>query len=78
MSYVLSNIPNFVSSLNSVPSNLETDIKYFSVTNYSTKSNENYKIVRYNKELLAADLVDVYGLLRSVIVNTDNQVVSFN
>jgi len=77
MSYVLSNIPNFVSSLNPDPNNLETDMKYFSITNYSTKSNENYKIVRYNKELLATDLVIVYGLLRSVIVNSENKVVSF-
>ena len=51
--------------------------KYFTVSEYSTKSNDKYKIVRYNKEILINDLIPSYGLLRSVIFNNNNQVVSF-
>ena len=50
------------------------------VINYITKTNDickTYKIVKYNKDLLASDLVTTYGLLRSVIVNPENRVVSF-
>jgi len=56
---------------------LTTDSNYYSVTEYSTKSNEKYRIVRYNKDILALDLIPTYGLLRSVIVNSNNLVVSF-
>lgn len=51
--------------------------KYFSVSAYSTKSNDEYKIIRYNKDILINDLIPSYGLLRSVIINKNNQVVSF-
>jgi hypothetical protein len=68
--------------------NLSTDIpelfitatdasKYFTVSEYSTKSNDKYKIVRYNKEILINDLIPSYGLLRSVIFNKNNRIVSF-
>jgi hypothetical protein len=51
--------------------------KYFTVSDYSTKSNDNYRIVRYNKDILINELIPSYGLLRSVILNKNNQVVSF-
>ena len=51
-------------------------MKYFSIHNYSTKANEKYTIVRYNKELLRTDLINSYGLLRSVILS-GQKVVSF-
>lgn len=52
--------------------------KYFTVSEYSTKLNDDkYKIVRYNKDILLNDLIPTYGLLRSVIFNNNNQVVSF-
>ena len=57
MSYVLSNT-----------NDSETYIKYFSFTNYFTKSNKNYKIIKYNKELLAVDLINIYTLIRSVLL----------
>jgi hypothetical protein len=59
----------------------QTASQYFSVSNYSTKQDEtetNYKILKYKKDLLAFDLVPTYGLLRSVIVNPQNKVVSFS
>jgi len=39
--------------------------------------NENYKVVRYDKSLLSFDLILTYGLLRSVVLNKENKVVSF-
>jgi hypothetical protein len=54
----------------------ESYTKYFNVHPYSTKANEKYNIVRYNKEILSSDLVDTYGLLRSVILSGP-KVVSF-
>jgi hypothetical protein len=72
--YNLNDIPGFddiLGSINNIPNN------YYTVTEYSTKSNQKYKIVRYNKDILAADLIPTYGVLRSVIINSDNRVVSF-
>jgi hypothetical protein len=51
--------------------------KYFTVSEYSTKSNDKYNIVRYNKDILINDLIPTYGLLRSVIFNNNNQVLCF-
>ena len=39
--------------------------------------NSHYTIVRYNKSLLNYDLVDTYGLLRSVIFDKNDKIVSF-
>ena len=38
----------------------------------------SYKVIRYDKNLLAYDLVKTYGLARSIVVNSDNRVVSFS
>jgi hypothetical protein len=85
MTYTLSEIPGFI---NIIKTNNDTDnkeycddkekSKYYNVTEYSTKSNEVYKIVRYKKEMLALDLIPSYGLLRSVIINSENRIVSFS
>jgi len=71
---MLSYIPNFIQKVNNL---IDTENQYFNIVEYSTKSNEQYKIARYRKELLAADLIPVYGLLRSVVINKENIVVSF-
>ena len=42
-----------------------------------TENNQKYKIITYDKEILNYDLVDTYGLCRSVIVNNESNVVSF-
>ena len=72
-SYNLNDILGF----NKVLLSKDCPSNYYTVTEYSTKSNQKYKIVRYNKDMLAVDLVSNYGLLRSVIINSDNRVVSF-
>lgn len=40
-------------------------------------NNQKYKVIRYDKQFLSIDLVYTYGLCRSVILNSDNKVVSF-
>ena len=43
----------------------------------SRSNNSNYKVIRYDKNLLCFDLIPSYGLIRSVILNSTNQVVGF-
>ena len=64
--YNLSGIPGFVDLIKSGEVSSENE-KYYSLNHYSTKSNEKYMIIKYNKEFLRSDLVSSYGLLRSVI-----------
>jgi len=40
--------------------------------------NSQYTILRYNKNILNYDLVDTYGLLRSVILDKNDHIVSFS
>ena len=42
-----------------------------------TENNQEYKIITYDKQVLNYDLVDSYGLCRSVIANSQNKVVCF-
>lgn len=42
-----------------------------------TDNNQKYKIITYDKQILNYDLVDTYGLCRSIIVNSENNVVCF-
>jgi hypothetical protein len=74
LSYTLSDIAGFNEVL---CENANTNANYFTVSEYSTKSNEKYKIVRYNKDILAVDLIPSYGLLRSVIINSLGKVIGF-
>ena len=78
--YNLSEIPEFARLLsNSLePASEAEDNKYINVTNYSTKSNEKYRIVRYDKKMLAKDQISNHGLFRSVIINSANKVVCFS
>lgn len=71
--YHLSQIPEFCTILKKE----ELGNSKLNVIPYSTKSNQQYTIVRYDKEILSHDLVPSYGLFRSVVINNDNTVVSF-
>lgn len=71
--YKLTDVPGFRNVLNNIPN----DNCNYTVSEYSTKSNEKYKIVKYNKETLLNDYIPVYGMLRSVIINSENKVVCF-
>lgn len=73
-SYSLNKIPGFTDILE----NKNNPTIEISISEYSTKSNEKYKIVRYNKDIIVLDFMNLYGLLRSVIINEDNKVVCFS
>ena len=76
-SYNLSSeIPELFNVLSTTSMPIPTS-NYFTVSEYSTKSNDKYRIARYNKDILLNDLIPSYGLLRSVIFNKYNQIVSF-
>jgi hypothetical protein len=49
--------------------------KHFST---SSSSNQNYKIIRYNKNILNNIFVSTFGLCRSIVVNKNNKVLSFS
>ena len=47
-------------------------------TECTTSNGQKYKVIRYNKHILCYDNIPTYGIYRSVIVNSDNQVVCFS
>jgi hypothetical protein len=73
--YNLSEIPNFTDLFTE---NNEINNIFYNVKKYSTKSNQEYKIISYNKNNLSSDLFNTYGLLRSVIMNSQNKVLCFS
>jgi len=71
--YSLSVLPEFTEAVKDThPSTLE---KFRNVN--VVLSEESYKVVRYDKNFLALDLIPTIGLLRSVVLNKKNNVVSF-
>jgi hypothetical protein len=42
-----------------------------------TENNQKYKIISYDKDMLNNDLITTHGLCRSVIVNSENNIVGF-
>jgi hypothetical protein len=75
MIYNLSN-NDFMNILNSIEPK-ENVMPHLNVIKYTTKSNNSYNIIRYNKNILSTDLIPDYGLYRSVIINSEKKVVSF-
>jgi hypothetical protein len=47
-------------------------------TECTTLNGQKYKVIRYNKNTLCYDNIPTYGIYRSVIVNSENQIVSFS
>jgi hypothetical protein len=41
-------------------------------------NDENYKVVKYDKQKLTPELIKTFGLFRSVILNSNNEVLSFS
>ena len=65
--------------------NNKTEINTEDVNNEDIDANKNqnvysnkYKVIKYDKNMLSADLVLNLGLCRSIIVNSKNEVVSFS
>lgn len=74
--YKLGEIPGFKDML--LNESYENGSAKFNATTYITKNNNRYRIIRYDKESLCADIVSSVGLLRSVVVDSQNHVVSFS
>ena len=72
-SYDLLQVPYFKDII--AGNDVNTDA--INVISYSTKSDSKYKIIRYNKDVLEDKLIHTIGLLRSVVLNSENKVVSF-
>lgn len=73
--YILSDILGFNDLIKSNDNNNENILKLNKIESRTT--NSMYKVIRYDKNFLCYDLISTYGLCRSVIVNSENKVVSF-
>jgi len=58
--------------------NTELKQKIVNKLEITTKNSEKYKIVRYDKNFLCDDLILIYGVLKSVVLTSDNKVVGFS
>jgi len=59
--------------------NNDTSTKILKLNKFEckTENNKTYKVIRYDKLFLNYDLISSYGLCRSIIVNSDNNIVCF-
>lgn len=77
MQYKLSEIPGFNTLIKQEHINtLNSDILKIHKIECRT-NNSNYKVIRYDKNLLCHDTIISFGLCRSIILNSVNQVVGF-
>ena len=74
--YNLSGIQGLINIINETPETTSTILKLNKVE-CRTSNNATYKVIRYDKNFLACDLIATYGLCRAIIVNKENKVVSF-
>ncbi len=75
--YNLSAIPGFMNGIQNKIVDEDKE-KYYTINEYFTKSNEKYYIMKYYKEFINSDLVNIYGLLRSVVLSSTGKVLSFS
>jgi hypothetical protein len=82
--YLLNKIPGFTDLLLNDTGTLEEtnnevkETKYLIKKDMTTKNNNKYSIIQYDKTMLAVDLIQTVGLARSVIVNGEKKVVGFS
>jgi len=74
----LSNIPGFCDLAFNNDTHAPTTNTYLNKVVCKTTDNQEYKVIRYDKKLLSNYLVPSFGLCRSIIVNSENQVVCFS
>jgi hypothetical protein len=72
----LSLIPGFNDIINNDNKD-DSNILKLNKVECKTSNNQKYKVIRYDKNFLSVDLVPTFGLCRSVILNSDDKVVSF-
>jgi len=73
----LSLIPGFNELVNQTD-NYERNILKLNKIEYLSANNQKYKVIRYDKNLLSVDLINSFGLCRSVIINSSNNVVCYS
>lgn len=75
----LSSIPQFIDIINNNNDNNNDnkDDSNILKVNKVYYNNKKYTVISYDKKSLTADLIHTYGLCRSVILNSNNEVVSF-
>jgi hypothetical protein len=73
--YNLSNIPGFNNLIHDNTD--ESKILKLNKIECKTSNNARYIVIRYDKDILSYDLIPTYGLCRSIILNSQNKVVSF-
>ena len=71
-------IPGFNALLhNNINNTNNSNILKLNNVESKTSTNKAYKVIQYDKQLLSSDIVNTYGLCRSVIANEESKVVSF-
>lgn len=74
----LSLIPDFNDIVHTDNNNTSSILKLNKVEYLLNKEKQLfYTVIRYDKNFLNSDLIETYGLCRSIILNADKQVVSF-
>ena len=78
--YKLTNNTEFLNILtnNNSSNSVNDNDQYLNTITYSTKLNQRYRIIRYKKPMVSKDLIPNYGIFRSVIINSLNNVVCFS
>jgi hypothetical protein len=77
MKYNLSEIPGFNDLVKPDYINTSTP-NILKLNKIECRTNNSvYKVIRYDKNFLCIDLISTYGLCRSVILNSQNQIVGF-
>lgn len=74
----LSVVPGFMNLVNDDKDTSNQDILKLNKMKCRSSNNQEYKIIRYDKNSLSGDIIPTYGLCRSIIVNASNKVVSFS
>ena len=75
LTYNLTSVNEFAELIKSNDETKEINILNKNIS--TTKNNQKYYVVRYNKNLLTNDTTNTFGLFRSVVLNSVGQVVSF-
>jgi hypothetical protein len=69
-------VPGFNEMVN-VDDNYSSNILKLNKVKCRTNNNQKYTVIRYDKDFLSIDLIHLFGLCRSIILNEDRKVVSF-
>jgi len=76
MKYVLNNVSQII---NNIHDNNHSISDYNILKQYSTKyDNKTYRLIKYDKSLLTIDNLHKEGLIRSIVLNDNNNIISFS